>query len=167
MTFRLDPLGPQHAAAILDGQDDLLAQEIAGRRWDAASIAQFVERASRWQENGPIQEFAALEETGSPILLGGGGLHRLAPGIERGQAAMTYWVLEHHRRRGWGHMIAQEIARHAGRDDRLDQLVLFIAPHNVPSQAVARAVGARQAGALERHPADAARCVGRWILDLR
>lgn len=181
----LEPLGVQHAAAILAGQDDALAEEISGRRWDSTAITEFLDRASRWQEDGPIREFAALaapaaadhaerasagastESLSGTTFVGGGGLNLLAPGIDRGQAAMTYWVTAARRGKGWGREIARHLVHRARDEHRISQLLLFIAPHNAASQAVARGLGARPEGELEQHPADPMRTVHRWLLDLR
>ncbi|MGP5077086.1 GNAT family N-acetyltransferase [Brachybacterium alimentarium] len=180
----LEPLGVQHAAAILAGQDDALAEEISGRRWDSTAITEFLDRASRWQEDGPIREFAALaapvadhaerasagastESLSGTTFVGGGGLNLLAPGIDRGQAAMTYWVTAARRGKGWGREIARHLVHRARDERRISQLVLFIAPHNAASQAVARGLGARPEGELAQHPADPMRTVHRWLLDLR
>lgn len=183
-TIRLRALDPRDADALLASQDDVLAREISGGPWDRAALEAFLNRCSRWSGDGPIREFAAVDGMASAgdedegehedghgdsdgRLLGGGGLNRLAPGVERGHAAMTYWVLPAHRGTGLGHGIASALVDCARGDHRISQLVLFIAPHNVPSQAVARGIGASPSGPPERHPADPERVVDRWVLDLR
>lgn len=177
MTLRLERLGPAHAAAMLAGQDSALAEEVVGGRWTALKLAEFLERAARWRVDGPIREFAAVDdwsaredpaacECRAPALLGGGGLNLLDPGLERGQAALTYWVLEAHRARGHGHAIGAALVEIARADARIDQLVLRIAPSNTPSQSVASTLGARRIGTEERHPSDATRTVERWVLGL-
>ena len=160
--IRLRALDPQDADALLLGQDDALAREISGGRWDRAALVAFLDRCSRWSSDGPIREYAAVDGMAS-----GGGLNRLAPGVERGHAAMTYWVLPAHRGKGLGQEIASALVDCARGDQRISQLVLFIAPHNDPSRAVARNIGAAPTGTPERHPADPARVVDRWVLDLR
>ena len=179
--IRLRALDPRDADALLAGQDDALAREISGGPWDRAALEAFLSRCSRWSGDGPIREFAAVDGTasggdkdgaedgdGGGRLLGGGGLNRLAPGVERGHAAMTYWVLPAHRGRGLGQKIASALVDCARGDQRISQLVLFIAPHNAPSQAVARRDrGGSPSGPPERHPADPERVVDRWVLDLR
>lgn len=174
--IRLRALEPRDADALLAGQDDALAQEISGGAWDRAALDAFLGRCSRWSEDGPIREYAAVDgeagtldgdESPGGRLIGGGGLNRLAPGADRGQAAMTYWVLAAHRGGGQGHGIAAELVGCAREDPRIAQLVLFIAPHNAPSQAVARGIGAAPTGQPVRHPADPERIVDRWVLDLR
>ncbi|MGO2584466.1 MAG: GNAT family N-acetyltransferase, partial [Brachybacterium tyrofermentans] len=178
--IRLRALDPQDADALLLGQDDALAREISGGRWDRAALVAFLDRCSRWSSDGPIREYAAVDGmasggdehqdgdgVGGGRLLGGGGLNRLAPGVQRGHAAMTYWVLPAHRGKGLGQEIASALVDCARGDQRISQLVLFIAPHNDPSRAVARNIGAAPTGTPERHPADPARVVDRWVLDLR
>ncbi|HLQ80313.1 MAG TPA: GNAT family protein [Brachybacterium sp.] len=171
--IRLERLGPEHAEAILAGQDHRLAEEIVGQRWTRESLDAFLARAARWRSDGPVREFAAVDggeaagPTGSGTLLGGGGLHLVDPGLERGQAAMTYWLLGRHRGRGHGHALAATLVEHARADARIRELVLRIAPTNHPSRALARGLGARPTGEVERHPADAERTVDRWVLALR
>nr|WP_245349545.1 GNAT family N-acetyltransferase [Brachybacterium fresconis] len=197
--MRLERLGPWHAAAILAGQDAVLAEEIIGARWDPEVLDDFLERAARWRDEGPIREYAAmLEDTtrcassdsddsrqfeGSrridsdrrvegdhPLggeLLGGGGLNLVAPGLGRGQAALTYWLLAAHRGRGHGLELAGSLVDRARSDTRIAQLVLRIAPHNEASRAIARRLGAVSTGTRVRHPADASRLADRWVLDLR
>ncbi|UEJ82017.1 GNAT family N-acetyltransferase [Brachybacterium halotolerans subsp. kimchii] len=99
-------------------------------------------------------------------IVGGGGLHLLGPGLERGQADMSYWVLAPQRRHGWGAAIARALRDTARSDPRICTLVLRIPPENVASQHVARGAGARPTGRSERHPGDASRRVERWELDL-
>ena len=175
--IRLEPLAPQHAPSRLAGQDDLLAQELIGRRWDHEALHEFLERAARWRRDVPIREFAAVlgDATGDSgdgsqapqgDVLGGGGLALLGAGLDRGQGALTYWVLAAHRGRGNGHAIAAALVEQARAVPRVRELVLRIAPRNRASQAVARALGARPTGQTERHPARPSRSVGRWVLDL-
>src|SRR5699024_1874560 len=103
--IRLERLGPEHAEEILSGQDEQLAEEIVGQRWTRESLDAFLARAARWRADGPIREFAAVDggeaagPAGPGTLLGGGGLHLVDPGLERGQAVMTYWLLDRHRGR--------------------------------------------------------------------
>ncbi|WP_394215052.1 GNAT family N-acetyltransferase [Brachybacterium vulturis] len=180
----LERLGPQHASGILAGQDAELADEIAGERWSRASLDAFLARAARWRADGPIQEFAATWEReadaaggttgdgdtadrGAGILLGGGGLNLLDPGLQRGEAALTYWILAAHRGRGHGRELVAALVARAREDARISRLVLRIAPTNDASHALARSIGARATHETERHPADAARRVERWILELR
>lgn len=165
MPVLLSPLGPEHATEVLAGQDAELAREVVGTWWDRASLATFCERASRWSADGPIRELVARDEEGA--LVGGGGLHRLGAGLERGQADVTYWVLAAHRGRGLGHAIAGALLDLARGDPRNEVAVLRIAPENAASRAVARRLGAAPTGALERHPGDALRAVERWELVLR
>lgn len=175
--IRLEPLAPQHAPPLLAGQDELLAQEIIGRRWERQPLHAFLERTARWRPDGPLREFAALfgDATGDSgdcpqaphdELVGGGGLALLGAGIERGQGALTYWVLAAHRGQGRGHAIAAALVERARTVPRLHELVLRIDPQNHASQAVARSLGATPTGRTERHPARPSRLVGRWILEL-
>lgn len=171
--IRLEPLAPQHAPPLLAGQDELLAQEIIGRRWDRGSLHTFLERTARWRPDGPLREFAAMLTGRGPAarvpqedLVGGGGLALLGAGIERGQGALTYWVLAAHRGQGRGHAIAAALVERARTVPRLHELVLRIDPQNHASQAVARSLGATPTGRTERHPARPSRLVGRWILEL-
>lgn len=175
--IRLEPLAPQHAPSLLAGQDDLLAQEIIGRRWERQPLHAFLERTARWRPDGPLREFAALfgDATGDSgdcpqaphdELVGGGGLALLGAGLERGQGALTYWVLAAHRRQGHGHAIAAALVEQARAVPRVRELVLRIAPQNRASQAIARALGASPTGQVESHPARPSHPVGRWVLDL-
>src|SRR5699024_1039419 len=59
--IRLERLGPEHAEAILAGQDDQLVEEIVGQRWTRQSLDAFLARAARWRAAGPIREFAAVD----------------------------------------------------------------------------------------------------------
>lgn len=164
--LRLERLGTRHHAAILAGQDALLAEEIIGRPWNAASLAEFLTRCAGWREDGPLQELAALDvRTGA--LLGGGGLHRLAPGLARDQAMLTYWLLAPARGRGMGVPLAEAIVERARRDPRAAEAVLLIAPENTASQAVARRIGALPTGEGAPHPAGGSRRAERWLLPLR
>ncbi|MGP9538559.1 GNAT family N-acetyltransferase [Brachybacterium sp. AOP43-C2-M15] len=172
----LERLGPRHAAGILAGQDEALAAEIVGKRWTAEALDAFLARAARWRADGPIREYAAVEEgptaridqeSAEPELIGGGGLALLGPGLGCGQAALTYWILAPHRRRGHGLTVAEALVGAARAEVRISQLVLRIAPTNLGSQAVAAGLGAVPSGEGERHPADANRTVERWVLDLR
>lgn len=166
--IRLERLGPQHGAAILAGQDRALAEEIIGTAWDAARLADFLARAAAWRADGPIREFAA-RFCGAGVaeqVIGGGGLNRLAPGLERGDCALTYWVLAPHRGQGFGQAIAAALVSRARSDPQVRRLVVRISPDNTPSRGVAVALGAEPAGVCERHPVDAARVVERWELRL-
>ncbi|MDN5685250.1 MAG: GNAT family N-acetyltransferase [Brachybacterium sp.] len=181
MTLRLERLGPRHAGAILAGQDAVLAEEIIGARWDPEVLDDFLERAARWRDEGPIREYAAMLDDTTRCassdsdhsrliegeLLGGGGLNLVAPGLGRGQAALTYWLLAEHRGRGHGLELAGSLVDRARSDARIAQLVLRIAPHNEASRAIARRLGAVSTGTRDRHPADASRLADRWVLDLR
>ncbi|HEX7352187.1 GNAT family N-acetyltransferase [Brachybacterium sp.] len=164
--IRLERLGQRHGTEILAGQDRDLAAEIIGRPWTEPTLAAFLERCELWHEDGPLQEFAAVDAA-SGRLLGGGGLNRLAPGLARGQAALTYWVLASERGRGIGAQIATALRGRARRDPGLRQAVLLIADGNDASRAVARRLGACAGEDLVRHPADGNRYVRRWLLDLR
>lgn len=181
--IHLERLGPEHADAILAGQDPELAAEIAGQRWRRERLESFLARSARWRGDGPIREFAAMssaaigpaargegvlgDAASRGILLGGGGLNLLDPGLERGEAALTYWILAAYRGRGYGRDLAAALVADARDDARISRLVLRIAPTNGASRALARGVGARETAEQERHPADAARTVRRWILELR
>lgn len=162
--LRLEPLGPQHGLALLAGQDEQLAREIIGGRWEPDALADFLDRAARWRADGPVREYAALVDG---ELVGGGGLHLLAPGLARGEAALNYWVLQGCRGRGLGHAIAALLVAQARADAGIARLVLRIAPGNAGSLAVARGLGAQSTGAVERHPADGRRAVERWELGVR
>ncbi|ASK67180.1 GNAT family N-acetyltransferase [Brachybacterium avium] len=166
--MRLERLGPEHAAAILEGQDAELAGEIVGERWNRGSLDSFLARAARWRADGPIREFAARYETEAETgaLIGGGGLNLLDPGLTRAEAALTYWVLAAHRGRGHGRELAAALVGRAQADPRISRLVLRIAPMNGASRTLARSIGAVPTGEVERHPADAARVVDRWVLEL-
>lgn len=173
--IRLERLGPRHAPDILAGQDAALAEEIVGERWTGASLDAFLARAARWRADGPIREFAAVSggaadataEDGRGVLVGGGGLRLLDPGLERGEAALTYWVLARHRRRGHGRELMEALVDQARAEERIRRLVLRIAPENAASRALARGLGTRPTGRTERHPAHGARTVERWVLELR
>lgn len=169
--IRLERLGPGHVEEILAGQDTALAREIIGRPWDRDSLTEFLERCARWREDGPVQELAAVEgPTGR--LLGGGGLHRLAPDLEAGQVALTYWLLTGARGRGLGTELARALADRArtlppARGTAVREAVLLIAPDNIPSQAVAQRLGARPTGERVPHPAGGERVAEKWVLGLR
>ena len=163
--IRLERLGPRHAQEILAGQDALLAGEIIGRPWEPPALAEFLSRCERWREDGPLQEFAAIDQA-TGRFLGGGGVHRIAPGISRGQAVLTYWLLAPARGRGLGTPLAAAIVGRARRDPVLEEAVLLIAPDNTPSQAVARSLGARPTGETVPHPAGGTRRAERWRLAL-
>lgn len=171
MRIRLERLGPGHAEEILTGQDEALAREIIGRPWDRERLEEFLARCARWHEDGPVVEFAALEE-GSGRLLGGGGLNRLAPGLGPGQVALTYWLLAGARGRGLGVPLATALVERArdlppARGTTLREALLLIAPDNTASQSVARALGTRPTGELVPHPTGGTRRAERWVLDLR
>ena len=93
-------------------------------------------------------------------------MHRIAPGISRGQAVLTYWLLAPARGRGLGTPLAAAIVGRARRDPVLEEAVLLIAPDNAPSQAVARSLGARPTGEIVPHPAGGTRRAERWMLAL-
>ncbi|WP_152351472.1 GNAT family N-acetyltransferase [Brachybacterium subflavum] len=183
-SVRLERLGTLHADDILAGQDRALAQEVFGCRWEREGLAEFLERAQRWRPEGPVREFAArpipadpsAEPTSEPRtgptagptggVVGGGGLHLLGPGLDRGQADMSYWVLAPHRGHGWGAGIVRALREVAAGDPRIRTLILRIAPQNEASRRVARGAGARPTSRYERHPGDARRRVERWELAL-
>lgn len=162
--IHLEGLGPRHADAILAGQDASLAAEIVGERWSRESLDSFLARAARWRADGPIREFAADLDG---VLIGGGGLNLLDPGLERGEAALTYWILAAHRGHGYGHSVAAALVLRARAEPRISRLVLRISPTNTASLALARRLGAERKGEAGRHPAGATRTVDRWVLELR
>src|SRR5699024_8295204 len=164
----LQPLRPRHGETILAGQDELLAREIIGRRWDRPGPEAVLERVQNWRTAGPLREYAALSGTshGQGALIGGVGLAVRGAGIRRGPAALTYRGLEAVRGRGHGHGIAAALLQHARAEPRSGGLVLGIDPGNHASQAVARALGARSTGRSEPHPCARRRTVGRWSLVL-
>lgn len=170
---RLEPLALHHASAILAGQDDLLAREAFGALWTPEALAVFLARAERWRPDGPIQEFAALAFDGDGdggavsrgIMVGGGGIHRLGPGLERHQAGVSYWLLPAYRGRGLGHALAADLVQRALALHGVSEAVLLIDPANLASQAVARHLGALPAGLTEPHPAGGGRRAQRWVLE--
>lgn len=164
--LRLLPLGPEHAAAILAGQDAVLAREISGAPWTSATLTAFLGRCAAWSPDGPLRELAAVDaRTGT--LRGGGGIARLGPGLDRGEAALSYWLLAAQRGRGLGSDVAAALVALAAEDPLIERLVLRIAPDNPASQAVARRLGAVRTGREEPHPAGGARRAERWELVLR
>lgn len=168
---RLEPLGSHHAYAILAGQDDLLAREAFGALWAPEALAVFLARAERWRPGGPIQEFAAIGPDGDGgavsrgVMVGGGGIHRLGPGLERHQADISYWLLPAHRGRGLGHALAADLVQRAHALDGVREVILRIDPANLASQAVARRLGARPTGLTEPHPAGGGHRAQRWVLE--
>ena len=164
--IRLERLGIAHLEPILERQDTALAREIIGRPWDREGLEEFLGRSGRWREDGPVQELAALEEPAGRMV-GGGGLHRLAPGLARGQAALTYWLFSDVRGRGLGVPLAEALVERARAMAGVREAVLLIAPENTASRAVAGALEARPTDELVPHPADGARRAERWVLDLR
>lgn len=164
--LRLLPLGPEHDAAILAGQDPALAREISGGPWTPATLSAFLGRCAGWSPDGPLRELAA-QDTPTGTLVGGGGIARLGPGLDRGEATLSYWLLAAHRGRGLGHAVAAALVALAAQDPRIDRLVLRIAPDNSASQAVARRLGAAPTGRQELHPAGGGRRADRWELTLR
>lgn len=169
LSVRLEHLGSAHTGAIIAGQDQVLAQEVFGCLWEPDELAEFLARAQRWQPDGPVREFAArpIAAQHADGVVGGGGLHLLGPGLERGQADMSYWVLAPHRGQGWGAAIVRALRETAAMDPRVVTLVLRIASENAASRRVAYGAGARPTGRSERHPGDLARRVERWELALR
>lgn len=159
--IRLEPLRSAHAEEILHGQDEILAAEISGRRWDAQSLAAFLARVERWRADGPLREYAARDGV---HVVGGAGAALLGAGLDHGQAALTYWVLAAYRGRGYGHLIATQIAQLTAADPRVQEFVLRIDAANLPSQAVARRLGAQRTGRWARHPGDHQRRVEVWTL---
>lgn len=167
--IRLEALGPRHLDALLAGQDEALVAEAIGAPWTRASLSELAARAVRWRADGPLRQFVAVEERDDDeeAVVGGGGLRLLGPGLARGEADASYWVLARHRGRGLGAAIGCALIEQARADQRIRTLVLRISPDNSASQAVARGLGARSVGRAERHPADALRAVERWELRLR
>ena len=53
--IRLESLGPPHAEEILAGQDESLAREIIGRRWEREQLEEFLGRCASWRKDGPVQ----------------------------------------------------------------------------------------------------------------
>ena len=100
-------------------------------------------------------------------MVGGGGVNRLAPGLARDQVALTYWLLERARGRGFGIPLASAVVERARSVTGAREAVLLISPDNTASQSVARALGARPTGEQVRHPADGTRQAERWLLDLQ
>lgn len=131
------------------------------------------ERTGEGAAEGAVGDAASVRaaeiapESAPRGLFGGGGITLLGPGLERGEASLTYWVLAAHRGHGLGGEIAAALVRAARDEPRIARLVLRIAPTNEASRAVARGLGARPSGRTERHPADAARSVERWLLEVR
>ena len=164
--IRLESLGPPHAEEILAGQDESLAREIIGRRWEREQLEEFLGRCASWRKDGPVQELAAFEGDAGRMG-GGGGVNRLAPGLARDQGALTYWLLERARGRGFGIPLASAVVERARSVTGAREAVLLISPATTASQSVARALGARPTGEQVRHPADGTRQAERWLLDLQ
>ena len=169
--IRLESLGPPHAEEILAGQDESLAREIIGRRWEREQLEEFLGRCASWRKDGPVQELAAFEGDAGRMV-GGGGVNRLAPGLARDQVALTYWLLKRARGRGFGIPLAEALVDRArdlpsARGTALREVVLLISPDNTASQSVACSLGARPTGERVRHPADGTRQAERWLLDLQ
>ena len=164
--IRLERLGPAHREEILAGQDESLAREIIGRRWEREQLEEFLGRCASWRKDGPVQELAAFEGDAGRMV-GGGGVNRLAPGLARDQVALTYWLLERARGRGFGIPLASAVVERARSVTGAREAVLLISPDNTASQSVARALGARPTGEQVRHPADGTRQAERWLLDLQ
>ena len=164
--IRLESLGPPHAEEILAGQDESLAREIIGRRWEREQLEEFLGRCASWRKDGPVQELAAFEGDAGRMV-GGGGVNRRAPGLARDQVALTYWLLERARGRGFGIPLASAVVERARSVTGAREAVLLISPDNTASQSVARALGARPTGEQVRHPADGTRQAERWLLDLQ
>ena len=164
--IRLESLGPPRAEEILAGQDESLAREIIGRRWEREQLEEFLGRCASWRKDGPVQELAAFEGDAGRMV-GGGGVNRLAPGLARDQVALTYWLLERARGRGFGIPLASAVVERARSVTGAREAVLLISPDNTASQSVARALGARPTGEQVRHPADGTRQAERWLLDLQ
>lgn len=164
--IRLERLGPSHLERVLAGQDETLAREIIGRPWERERLEEFLGRCARWREDSPVQELAAVEESAGGMV-GGGGLHRLSPGLSRDQVALNYWLLADARGRGLGVPLAQALVERARRGTTAREAVLLIAPENSASQAVATTLGARPTGRLVPHPTGGARRAEPWVLDLR
>lgn len=164
--IRLESLGPPHAEEILAGQDESLAREIIGRRWEREQLEEFLGRCASWRKDGPVQELAAFEGDAGRMV-GGGGVNRLAPGLARDQVALTYWLLKRARGRGFGIPLASAVVERARSVTGAREAVLLISPDNTASQSVARALGARPTGEQVRHPADGTRQAERWLLDLQ
>ena len=162
----LESLGPPHAEEILAGKDESLAREIIGRRWEREQLEEFLGRCASWRKDGPVQELAAFEGDAGRMV-GGGGVNRLAPGLARDQVALTYWLLERARGRGFGIPLASAVVERARSVTGAREAVLLISPDNTASQSVARALGARPTGEQVRHPADGTRQAERWLLDLQ
>ena len=164
--IRLESLGPPHAEEILAGQDESLAREIIGRRWEREQLEEFLGRCASWRKDGPVQELAAFEGDAGRMV-GGGGVNRLAPGLARDQVALTYWLLERARGRGFGIPLASAVVERARSVTGAREAVLLISPDNTASQSVDRALGARQTGEQVRNPADGTRQAERCLLDLQ
>ena len=164
--IRLERLGPAHREEILAGQDESLAREIIGRRWEREQLEEFLGRCASWRKDGPVQELAAFEGDAGRMV-GGGGVNRLAPGLARDQVALTYWLLERARGRGFGIPLASAVVERARSVTGAREAVLLISPDNTASQSVARALGAGPTGEQVRHPADGTRQAERWLLDLQ
>ena len=164
--IRLESLGPPHAEEILAGQDESLAREIIGRRWEREQLEEFLGRCASWRKDGPVQELAAFEGDAGRMV-GGGGVNRLAPGLARDQVALTYWLLERARGRGFGIPLASAVVERARSVTGAREAVLLISPDNTASQSVACSLGARPTGERVRHPADGTRQAERWLLDLQ
>lgn len=145
-------------------------REYAAMLDDTTRRASSASEDSQQIEDSPQIEGDQLVEGDQPLegeLLGGGGLNLMAPGLGRGQAALTYWLLAEHRGRGHGLELVGSLVDRARSDARMAQLVLRIAPHNDASRAIARRLGAVSTGTCDHHPADASRLAERWVLDLR
>lgn len=126
-------------AAIVAGEDEELARRFGW--WPARSTWQdgrtAVERwQHQWRTGGSVRSFA-VREAPTSVLVGGCEI-RLG---EHGNAAMSYWVFPHHRRRGFASRAVRLASDFALAELGVKRLELHIAADNLASRGVARRIG--------------------------
>jgi RimJ/RimL family protein N-acetyltransferase len=136
----LRPLRTEDAADHLAGEDDEMAKWVSGGPSTLASVEEFIRNTQEsWRTDGPRRAFAIFD-CGSNRLLGFIEVN-LARLVGPGQVNVSYGVFREWRRQGVALAAINLMGKYLRTATDTRQMVLRIAPTNIPSLKLAEKAG--------------------------